>query len=57
MCSVGAPGTEKSSCGPPRVHVLGVYEFEEVQLHYSQFTDTLGYDISTKKTKQAETPQ
>lgn len=57
MCSVGDPGTEKSSCGLPRVNVLGVYEFEEVQLHYSQFTDTLGYDISTKKTKQAETPQ
>ena len=26
-------------------------EFEEVQLHYSQLSDTLGYDITTKKTK------
>lgn len=32
----------------PRVHMLGFCEFEEMQVCYSQFPGTLGYDISTQ---------
>jgi len=37
--------------GQPRVHVLGFCEFEEIQVHYSQFPGTLDYDISIQETE------
>lgn len=38
----------EAAYGQPFMHILGFCESEEIQVHYSQFPGTLGYDISTQ---------
>lgn len=47
-----APDPHPTGTGQPCANTFRFCEFEEVQLHYSLLSGTLGYDITTKKTKQ-----